>query len=87
MELPKECIYCLAKRLYIGTNAKLKSKESISSRFDRLYVKSDSSKRAKSLTVSLSKDGGTSRNIYRDKDDVSSAENDRESPDLTEGKN
>ena len=67
-ELPKECIYCLAKRLYIGTNAKLKSKESISSRFSRMDFLTDKSKRSKSLTVSFSKEG-PKRRIYQEEPD------------------
>lgn len=64
-ELPKECIYCLAKRLYIATNAKLKSKESISSRFSRLDSQTEKSQKAKFLTVSFSKEN-PKRRVYTD---------------------
>jgi len=64
-ELPKECIYCLAKRLYIATNAKLKSKESISSRFSRLDSQTEKNLKSKFLTVSFSKEN-PKRRVYSD---------------------
>ena len=67
----------MAKRLYIGTNAKIKSKESISSRFTRLDSIDEMKKRSKSLTVKFSKES-QSRKIYKEKDQASDVDEERE---------
>ena len=61
-DIPKECLYCIAKRLYINTNADLISKEQVSARFNRLADDGVSSKlklpnKKTGIKIRFSKDG------------------------------